>query len=566
LSSRGEAFQNFVEKMNRSVFKRLCETQRSGHLSAAYIYPSGHEMQNKTSFETSLRTGTTRTRVFAVALLTAAVAVGCGDDGDTGGGTAQPPFGMTGGLATPGFPVAGGTTGGGAAAPGAVAGLAGGPVGGLGGAAGGTVGGPRVDAGVGVPTNPTGGGAAGGGSTDTPWCKVKAILDKNCVACHSAPPMFGAPFALTQYSDVTAASTKVAGKKIYERIAVRVHADKARAENPDQGIMPPGKELSAADLATIDAWVAAGAQQGANATCAGAPGTTGGGGMEQAEVWPLPECDQVYKITSHGAGNAPYSVPPGQEIHPQVSVPAPWGSEKVQAIAFRAVTDNKAVLHHWILNGGGAFLSGWAPGEDGIKRMLPDVGMDMPSGTLRMDMHYNSLTQTTTQMDASGVEVCVVKGAKMRKNHAAVTMGLVGIPIIPGNSTNYETKASCTVGGSQPITLLSASPHAHTHAVRMKFTLQRKSGETIVMHDMPFMFGEQHSYPLDPPVVVQPGDTINTSCFYTNKTSSTVTFGENTGDEMCFNFALYYPAGALSCGGGSPLGGLDIGSIFGGGL
>jgi hypothetical protein len=73
------------------------------------------------------------------------------------------------------------------------------------------------------------------------------------------------------------------------------------------------------------------------------------------------------------------------------------------------------------------------------------------------------------------------------------------------------------------------------------------------MHDMPFMFGEQKSFKLDPPVVVEAGDVINTSCFYTNKTNATIRFGENTGNEMCFNFALYYPAGAL---GSSLIGGL----------
>jgi hypothetical protein len=395
---------------------------------------------------------------------------------------------------------------------------------------------------------------------------VKAILDKKCIACHTTPAVGGAPFPLEKYADLAAASTKVAGKKIYERVGVRISAAKSTAENPMQGVMPPGAELPAADRAVIDSWIAAGAPQGDNPTCAGTAGaTTGGGGAQQDITWPLPECDAVYKVTSHAPNSqtTPFTVPPGQEIHPQVSVPAPWGSEKVQAIAFKTITDKKAVLHHWILNGGGAFLTGWAPGEDGIKLMRPDVGMNMPSGTLRLDMHYNSMQVTTPTQDASGVEVCVVKGAKIRPNAAAVTMGLVGIPIIPANSTNFEVKGSCTVGGSTPITLLSASPHAHTMAVRMKFTLQRKSGEAIVMHDQPFMFGEQKSFKLDPPLVVQPGDILQTSCFYNNKTSATVTFGEDTGNEMCFNFALYYPAGMLSCGGGGAIGGL--GGLFGAG-
>jgi hypothetical protein len=34
------------------------------------------------------------------------------------------------------------------------------------------------------------------------------------------------------------------------------------------------------------------------------------------------------------------------------------------------------------------------------------------------------------------------------------------------------------------------------------------------------------------------------------KTNRTIGFGESTDDEMCFNFALYYPSGALTCGAG----------------
>jgi Copper type II ascorbate-dependent monooxygenase, C-terminal domain len=505
-------------------------------------------MQNNTSFKIALRMDSApprvRSRIFSAVLLAALVAGGCGDGGEdpTGvpPGTATNPAlnpGLTGGL--------GGAVPPGTVPPGSVTPT---PT-------------PVLDAGVGTtPTKPT----TGGGSTDTPWCKVKAILDKNCSTCHKNPPEFAAPFPLQTIADLTKASPTKAGKKIYERIGVRINATKVQAEGTT--LMPPGNQLAAADIATIDSWIAAGAPPGDNPTCTPPAGTVvPDAGAPQADItWPLPECDKVYKITAAGTSGNPMSVAPGQEVHPQVSVPAPWGSEKVQAIAFKTITDNKKVLHHWILNGGGAFLTGWAPGEDGIKLMAPDVGMDMPSGSLRLDMHYNSLQATTTEKDSSGVEVCVVGQAKFRKNHAAVTMGLSSLfnLSVPPGAKNHEVKSSMTVSGSTPITLLSASPHAHKLAVRMLFTVKKKNGTLITMHDMPFMFGEQHSYKLDPPVVVEAGDVINTSCFYTNPGNTTVTFGENTGNEMCFNFALYYPAGAL---GGGAAGGIDIGSLFGGG-
>jgi hypothetical protein len=390
-----------------------------------------------------------------------------------------------------------------------------------------------------------------GGSTGTSWCGVKAILEKNCAACHTTPPAAGAPFPLTTYSELTAEHPTKPGKKIYERVGVRIHADQSQAEG--LVVMPPGTPLSAADTATVDAWVTAGAPAGEDPTCAPPGGVAPPTGNPAETEWPLKECDAVYKIVAHGAGgvDTPAMAPAGQESHPQVAWDAPWGDEQVQAIAFKTITDNRAILHHWILNGRpGGFLTGWAPGEDGIKKMREDIGMLMPTGagSLNLDMHYFNTTGTTAQPDNSGVEICVVKKEHFRQNVAAVATSLTTLLFsIPPNS-KYEAKASCTVSGTEPVTLLSASPHAHKLAVRMVFTVKKKDGQTIMMHDMPFAFGEQKSYKLDPPVVVTNGDVINTSCFYENTTSQRVGFGESTTDEMCFNFALYYPAGALKCG------------------
>src|SRR5690606_18589325 len=132
------------------------------------------------------------------------------------------------------------------------------------------------------------------------------------------------------------------------------------------------------------------------------------------------------------------------------------------------------------------------------------------------DMHYYNTTGTKAEPDNSGVEVCVVKQANFRPNRAGVATGLVAIMSIPPNTMGYQAKSSCTHSGTSPVTLLSASPHAHKLAVRMIFTLQKKNGQTMTMHDMPFMFGEQKSYRLDPPIVVDPGDTITTTCVFNN--------------------------------------------------
>jgi peptidoglycan/LPS O-acetylase OafA/YrhL len=63
-----------------------------------------------------------------------------------------------------------------------------------------------------------------------------------------------------------------------------------------------------------------------------------------------------------------------------------------------------------------------------------------------------------------------------------------------------------------------------------------------------FAFGEQGTYPLaGGEVLLETGDVVKTTCYYTNATTRNITFSESTSGEMCFNFALYYPKGALSC-------------------
>jgi hypothetical protein len=100
------------------------------------------------------------------------------------------------------------------------------------------------------------------------------------------------------------------------------------------------------------------------------------------------------------------------------------------------------------------------------------------------------------------------------------------------------------------VNLLTVSPHAHRTAKHMKFTVEKANGKSIVMHDMDFNFAEQTTYALNPPVVVESGDRVITTCSFTNDTDRTITFGENTGNEMCFNFAIAEPMNGLSCGGG----------------
>jgi hypothetical protein len=474
----------------------------------------------------------------------------CGDSGDDG---TLPGVGGLGSGANPAVPAA--TGGAQPSAPNAQPPA----LGGLGGGA--STGGLPQDAGA--PANP----AAPAGQ----WCAAKAVFDEHCTVCHDGKGSFGSPMGLTSLADLKQNSAQYPGKKIYERVGARMH-DEMRP-------MPPQGEVSAADLALVDGWIAAGAPGSEAEMCASAPKP----GVA-VEDWPA-DCEEKYKLLANDGRGGKFSARTGQYYQDFMFTP-PWKGD-VQAVAFRAVVDNKRVLHHYILyQSTGAFLVGWSPGK--IDHALPeDVGVYLPAtGQMKMTVHYyNQGAGAKAEPDGSGVEICVTK--KKRAKTAAV-MPFAANPVVPANSPNVEIKSTCTVSSSAPATIITSSPHMHQLGVHAKFTVQRANGQLEVIHDKPFNFEEQTTSPIS--VTVNNGDKITTTCVYKNTTSRSVSFGTNTEDEMCFNFALYYPMCGMTCtqedplaavwslsqgggcpqsggggtGGGAALGGLGgLGGLFG---
>jgi len=353
---------------------------------------------------------------------------------------------------------------------------------------------------------------------------------------------------LATYADFIAPAVTDKTKRVVDLMPRRLH-DPLKPMPPSTN--PP---LTPDQLATLDAWIASGAQPGPDPTCGSLPPptTTPPTTMPpNGETFPWPaDCEAKYQLTAAQNGMK-HVVPAGKEEHPQIYIKPPWPGA-AQALAFRPITDNAKVLHHWIIySADGAFITGWAPGSDQGRTPLPaDVGMYLPAtGNLRLDMHYNNLGGTTTEQDASGVEVCVIQTAsKFRANTATIFGGFAALPNIPANQ-KVDNVGNCTVSAKGPVHLLSNSPHMHLLGVGAKLVLTR-GGQQTVLHDGPFSFDDQRSYPFSPMVDLMNGDKITTTCSYQNTTSKTVTFGENTGNEMCFNFVLYYPMGNLACAGG----------------
>jgi mono/diheme cytochrome c family protein len=376
--------------------------------------------------------------------------------------------------------------------------------------------------------------------SDDAFCKVLAVMETKCGECHSAELAYGAPMPLATYEDFTAAAPITKGKKVYEQVGARIH-DTAKP-------MPPKDQpkLTAAEIALVDQWVAAKAPA-PSGTCAPTdPAAKPDAGGVQVTDWPV-DCEERHKFLANDNGK-PHSVPANYEGYVDFTFTVPW-KDQVQAVAFRPTIDNKKVLHHWILyQGQNSFLNGWSPGKP--EKTLPlDVGVHMPAnGTLKMTTHYNNKSAgAKAELDSSGVEVCVTR--KPRKN-TAFTFPFTASATAPAGR-RVDNVNTCTVKADQEIHLVTSSPHMHKLGVHAKFEVIRADGTREVITDKPFDFEEQTDDVID--VVVKNGDKIATTCSYMNDTGRTVNFGQNTDQEMCFNFALYYPMCAMTCTGGDPL-------------
>jgi len=117
----------------------------------------------------------------------------------------------------------------------------------------------------------TGTGSSSGtiGSDSGIPCDVAAILSANCTACHGNPPVGGATGPMLTYADLTAPAKSAVGKNIAQ-LAVE------RMKGTLQPRMPPvpSPAVSAADIATFEAWVTAGLPMGTCGADAGPPDPT----------------------------------------------------------------------------------------------------------------------------------------------------------------------------------------------------------------------------------------------------------------------------------------------------
>ena len=366
-------------------------------------------------------------------------------------------------------------------------------------------------------------------------CDVESVLAKNCQSCHSATPKYGAPMPLVTHDDLVNASLEP-GKKVYEEVGLRIHDDlhpMPQAPNP---------RLSAADTATLDAWIASGAPA-ASATCATTTVQTGADPLSCAP-------DQVIRPASS------FVMTDASDLYVCYGFDTA-ATEKRHVIEGGPHIDNPNIVHHVLLyqsdeavsntptpcGAGGStkwrLVTGWAPGGKNFK-LPPEAGFAEESGTTHwaVQIHYNNVKGLKNQVDGTGYDLCTTN--QLRPNDADIlATGTVQINIPPRST--FKTDCDLAFPESYgTIKVISSWPHMHKLGRDQEASRVRDNVSTPLVSAPTYDFSTgATATTLD--VDLAAGDHIRTSCMWSNPTDSSVKFGEATEDEMCFAFLTYYP-------------------------
>ena len=102
------------------------------------------------------------------------------------------------------------------------------------------------------------------------------------------------------------------------------------------------------------------------------------------------------------------------------------------------------------------------------------------------------------------------------------------------------------MAATDPIHIFAFLPHMHKLGRNLRSVVNRANGTQETVFDEPFDFMQQIHYAAS--VDLMPGDTITSTCTFNNDTPLPVGFGPSSEQEMCYQFVLSSPAGALKNG------------------
>jgi hypothetical protein len=398
------------------------------------------------------------------------------------------------------------------------------------------------------------------GETRLGWTDVAPILERHCGECHRAGGI--APFALEGFGQARAWARSMR-RAIADRTMPPWHAD------PGFGTFANDRRLPDTALATLLAWLDAGAPAGesteragaatasrdaahAEAPSSGVPGSGVGNrpvDSWRADSWRFGEPDAVLElplVEVPSEGEVPYhdyriASPFAREVWLRGIEVRPGNPRVVHHVIVEAF-DPRAALRPGADPRTAGSLGGYVPGDE--PRLLAEgSARRLPAGAeIVLQIHYTPTGEP--ENDRTRVGLFLADGPP----RTVVETGIVSTPFlwIPAGSVGVERRASHRFG--RAVRLLSLRPHLHLRGRSFEFVARAPDGvETILLRVPSWDFDWQTTYLLAEPVELAAGTELVAIATWDNSASNPhnpdptrdVSWGEGTSDEMMIGFFDY---------------------------
>lgn len=362
---------------------------------------------------------------------------------------------------------------------------------------------------------------------------VRPVVERYCGSCHGATPNFGASVSLLDAAALLAPGPT--GARLVDRMGVRL-AD---------GSMPPVgmPRLPQSDANVIAHWASCGAIE--------VPASTGLVSSRSPFLAPEQAPAGLEAIELHAQ-----SYPVGPDVRDDYHCfvfDAPVDTDRFVR-RFEMIFDDTAVLHHLVMlrdvehrtevgdfdcydgsgmPAGSQYLYAWAPGQSALE--FPSGGLRIsPGERYVIQIHYNNGQHLPNVEDSSGVRLWV--GPAEGTEYGMVAIGPTDFAIPPHQRTPVSSRCTFT----SDATAIAGMPHMHLLGSGFRETIARAGGGNESFVELSgWSFGTQLFYAM--PTALHAGDVMTTTCTFVNDTDEVVISGENTTDEMCFDFLYVTP-------------------------
>ncbi|MDP6931722.1 MAG: hypothetical protein QGG40_02355 [Myxococcota bacterium] len=180
-------------------------------------------------------------------------------------------------------------------------------------------------------------------------------------------------------------------------------------------------------------------------------------------------------------------------------------------------------------------FGGWVPGMKGVT--LPEgTGFLVPAGSrIIMQIHYHP------ENDPGGedqTQVGLITGeVDQRMFFERIRPATVSIP---PDTTGHSETGELELDEEVDITVHAMAPHMHELGASTSLTWTPQGGDEECLIEIPeWDFEDQQLYWTTEGKILDGGGTLTVECIYDNTTGSTVTWGEETEDEMCLTYVAY---------------------------